>query len=187
MSRFILLSTPQPGESIRPSACSERLLNHLWPQIKQRVPEARLLLVGRCAGEAFGAHASSDVTIASDVPDTRDYFPQMDVMLYAPPVGSGMKVKILEAFAMGTPVVTNDEGIEGIPVVDGIHAGVANDDAGLIDRAVQLLSDAPRRARYRAAARSLIESHCSEEATVGAVEDLYQSIRVRAGYAMKGY
>ena len=55
-------------------------------------------------------------------------------MVYAPSRGSGMKIKILEAMAFGVPVVTTSEGVEGFPAVDGVHAGVCEDDAGLIER-----------------------------------------------------
>jgi glycosyltransferase involved in cell wall biosynthesis len=52
----------------------------------------------------------------------------MDVMLYAPNSGSGMKVKLMEAFALGTPIVTTSDGVEGILAEDGIHAGMCEDD-----------------------------------------------------------
>jgi glycosyltransferase involved in cell wall biosynthesis len=160
------------GPSLR---AGQHLLNVLWPQINERVPGARLMLVGRTARRAFGYAAGEDVIIESDVPDTKAYFNALDVLLYAPPVGSGMKVKILEAFALGTPVVTNDEGIEGLPVRDGVHAGVANDDAGLVERAVTLLSNAAIRSRYRIAARDLVMSQCSEQATLNQVESMYEA------------
>src|SRR5581483_3972809 len=87
-----------------------RLIRELWPRIKQRVPTARLLLVGRRVREALGEYAGDDIFMHEDVPDALPYFQQLDVLLYAPPIGSGMKIKVLESFAMGTPVVTNDEG-----------------------------------------------------------------------------
>src|SRR4029453_11452473 len=61
--------------------------------------------------------------------------------------GSGMKIKILEAMAFGVPVVTTSEGVEGLPAEDGVHAGVCDDDDGLIERAVDLLQDPGRQER----------------------------------------
>ena len=112
------------------------------------------------------------------MPDTIPYFRTIDALLYAPPRGSGMKVKVLEAFALGTSVVTNTEGIEGLPASDGVHAGVAEDDAGLIDRAVALLRDPALRESRRLAARTLLESHCGPGPTVDAVEAVHESIAV---------
>jgi glycosyltransferase involved in cell wall biosynthesis len=151
-----------------------RLVTRLWPDIKKRVPAARLQLVGWGARAALANYlALPDVTIEENVPDTRPYFERTGVMLYAPGRGSGMKIKILEALAFGVPVVTTSEGVEGLPAEDGIHAGVCEEDAGLIDRTVRLLSDAATQNRQRAAGRALLESHCGPKPTVDAIERIY--------------
>ncbi|HEY2155977.1 MAG TPA: glycosyltransferase family 4 protein [Isosphaeraceae bacterium] len=162
----------------RPSyAAAERLMTRLWPEIRRRVPDARLLVVGRRAKSALAAFLDTPgLEIAEDVPDAIPYFRAIDALLYAPPRGSGMKVKVLEAFALGTPVVTNAEGIEGLPASDGVHAGVAEDDAGLIERAAALLRDPGLRESRRVAARALLESHCGPRPTVDAVEAVHESI-----------
>ena len=97
-------------------------------------------------------------------------------MLYAPGRGSGMKVKILESFGFGVPVVTTSEGVEGLPALDGVHAGVCDDDAGLIDRTVELLRDRAGQNRQRAAGRALVESHCGPKPTVDAIEQIYAGL-----------
>jgi glycosyltransferase involved in cell wall biosynthesis len=153
-----------------------RLLSTLWPAIKQRVPDARLMLVGRQAASMLGRESGDDVVVHQDVPDARPYFGELDVLLYAPPVGSGMKVKVLEAFALGTPVVTNEEGIEGIPAKDGVHVGIGTTDEDLVQRAVELLRDATRRDAYRRSARVLLETHCSPDVTLTRLERIYDSI-----------
>ena len=82
------------------------------------------------------------------------------MFLYAPSRGSGMKIKILEAMAFGVPVVTTGEGVEGLPAVDGVHAGVCEDDAGLIERH-RRPAGRPRPAEPPCrAARRLIETFC---------------------------
>ena len=60
-----------------------------------------------------------------------------------------MKVKIQEAMAFGVPVVTTGEGVEGLSAVDGVHAGICEDDAGLIERTVALLVSTERQDRQR--------------------------------------
>jgi glycosyltransferase involved in cell wall biosynthesis len=155
---------------------AQRLRDELWPEIKRMVPHARLTFVGRSARKMLGGDAGPDIVIHEDVPDALPFFRELDVLLYAPPAGSGMKVKILEAMLLGTPVVTNDEGVEGLPVRDSVHAGVANANAGLIERAVECLTKPRIRQRYRAAARQLVETHCSPTATLDRVEQMYQSM-----------
>lgn len=157
-----------------------RLLTKLWPEIKRRVPHARLQFVGRDARGALRDFLDlPDVAIHENVPDIIPYFLDTDVLLYAPYRGSGMKVKILEAFALGVPVVTTSEGVEGLPAMDGLHASICEDDAGLIDHTVALIKDQERRQKQRIAARQLLESHCSPYTTLNAVEDIYAAVSRR--------
>ncbi|MBE9257863.1 MULTISPECIES: glycosyltransferase family 4 protein [Aphanizomenonaceae] len=155
-----------------------RLLTKLWPEIKCRVPNAKLQIVGRSAQDALAEFTDiEDLEIYQDVPDTLPYFANMDVMLYTPISGSGMKVKVMEAFALGTPVVTNTDGVEGMPAVDGIHAGICEDDQGLIDRTVKLLNNPNIRQERRVKARELLEIYCSPQVTVDQIERIYQKSR----------
>jgi glycosyltransferase involved in cell wall biosynthesis len=154
-----------------------RLLTRLWPKIKQRLPNARCQVVGWDARIALKDYLNlPDVTIEQNVPDIKPYFERTSVLLYAPSRGSGMKIKILEAMGFGIPVVTTSEGVEGIPAEDGIHAGVCEDDDGLIERTVALLNDPQRQNNQRRAARALFESHCGPVPTVDAIEAIYDTM-----------
>ncbi len=159
-----------------------RLLRQLWPEIKRRVPAARVQIVGWSARSSLSEFVDMpDVTIVENVPDTRPYFERTGVMLYAPARGSGMKIKILEAFAYGVPVVTTNEGVEGIPAIDGVHASVAEDDAGLIERAVNLLQNTQQQNRQRAEGRQLLERHCGPAPTIDAIEAIYVKMLAMRG------
>jgi glycosyltransferase involved in cell wall biosynthesis len=154
-----------------------RLLTRLWPEIRRRVPAARVQVVGWSARSALAEYLGMPgVTVEENVPDVRPYFERTGVMLYAPGRGSGMKIKILEAMGFGVPVVTTSEGVEGLPAVDGVHAGVAEDDEGLIERTVRLLEDRAAQDRQRGAARALLEGHCGPGPTVDAVEAAYRGM-----------
>lgn len=158
------------------------LLNRLWPEIHRRMPEARLLLVGRDARTALKDYVGlPSVEIHENVPDIAPYFEATDVMLYAPQVGSGMKVKVLEALAQGTPVVTTRDGVEGLPAVDGVHAGICDDDAGLVARTVALLRDPELRRARRLAGRELLERTCAPGPSVDALERVYAAVRGGSG------
>lgn len=154
-----------------------RLLTRLWPRIKSQVPDAQLQIVGWSAREKLADHLDRpDVTIEENVPEIQPYFDQASVLLYAPGRGSGMKVKIQEAMAFGVPVVTTSEGVEGLPAVDGVHAGICDDDDGLVARAVELLFDPARQNRQRQAARLLLERHCGAEPTLDDLEARYRRL-----------
>jgi glycosyltransferase involved in cell wall biosynthesis len=154
-----------------------RLLTRLWPEIKKRVPNARCQVVGREARSALSAFLHlPDVVIEENVPEIKPYFEKTSVLVYAPSRGSGTKVKIQESFAFGIPVVTTSEGIESLPGVDGVHAGICEDDAGLIDRTVQLLTDFDLQERRRQAGRKMLEESCSEKPILDAHEAIYERI-----------
>lgn len=154
-----------------------RLLTRLWPEIKRRQPAARLQIVGWQARERLREFLDwPDVTIAENVPEIRPWFESTGVLLYAPARGSGMKVKVQEALAFGVPVVTTSEGAEGLPVLDGVHAGVCDEDAGLIERTVALLGDRVAQEKQRVAGRKLLEHACGPGPTLDAMERIYEQM-----------
>ncbi|WP_422925814.1 glycosyltransferase family 4 protein [Singulisphaera sp. PoT] len=159
-----------------------RMLKRLWPSIKERVPGAKLEIVGWSARAKLAEYLNlTDVTIEENVPDIQPYFERASVLVYAPSRGSGMKIKIQEAMAFGVPVVTTSEGVEGLEVQDGVEVGLAEDDAGLIDRTVALLRDPALQERQRRAARALIEAQCGPEVTLEGMERVYARILERSG------
>jgi glycosyltransferase involved in cell wall biosynthesis len=163
-------------------SAAERLLTRLWPSIKAQVPQAKLQIVGWHARRVLSQYAGQvDITIVENVPETKPYFEAASIFLYAPERGSGMKVKVLEAFAYGVPVVTTSEGVEGIPAEDGVHASICEDDAGLIERTVALLNDPARQKNQRIAARALLETHCSPAAVLDKLEACYADMVSRRG------
>jgi glycosyltransferase involved in cell wall biosynthesis len=159
---------------------ARRLVARLWPTIRREVPGATLTLVGRNVRVALaGLDLPRDVSIHENVPDAIPYFGALDVMLYAPERGSGTKVKVLEAFALGTPVVTSRHGVEGIAAEDGIHAGVAEADHELVQRTVTLLNRADIANRQRHAARALAEQHCNIPVAIEHVERVHDAVIAR--------
>jgi polysaccharide biosynthesis protein PslH len=155
-------------------SAAKRLLDRLWLPIKQQIPQARLQIVGWNACSALSEYLDlPDVEIAENVPETQPYFESTNVFLYAPARGSGMKIKILEALAMGIPIVTTSEGIEGLAAEDGVHVGISEDDEGLIERTIKLLKDPIAQNRQRRAGRQLLEEQCSPQVTLDAIEQIY--------------
>jgi polysaccharide biosynthesis protein PslH len=98
------------------SSAGRKLKDEIWPQLKKQLPNAKLLIVGRAAHSLFPTDSEdASVEIHSDVDDTLPYFRRIDVMVYLPSIGSGMKIKVLEAIALGIVVITNEDGVEGLP------------------------------------------------------------------------
>ena len=96
-------------------------------------------------------------------------------MVYAPERGTGLKVKVLEALAQGIPLVTTSEGVEGLPAMDGVHAGISDDDSGLVEKTIALLQDRERQERQRVAALAMLQTHCGPEAFGDRLEHCYKA------------
>ena len=153
------------------------LIENLWPKIKEKNPDAKLQIVGWGARKALATYLNlNDVKILENVPSTKEYFENSSLILYAPKRGSGIKVKILEAMLFGIPVVTTEEGMEGIEFENGIHALVGSNDQELIHLADKLLNDLDLQEKIRKSGRELIEKQLSPERTVNDLLAIYNKI-----------
>lgn len=163
-------------------AAARHLIDHLWPHIKQTVKDARLFLVGRSANRLLGddaRKADPEARIVENVPDILPYFRELDCMVYAPEHASGIKVKILEAFALGVPVVTNKHGIDGIPVRHGEHCIVGSTDAELATGVRYLMENTEAKLRMTQAARRLVEEVCAPANVFDQWLQAYDQMRAR--------
>jgi glycosyltransferase involved in cell wall biosynthesis len=156
---------------------AERLITRIWPIVNQRVPNARLSIAGWNADKHLARFAGTPgLTLQSNVNHPSDFFSQISTMVYAPGRGSGMKIKVMEAMAFGVPVVTTEEGVEGLAAESGVHCHVAETDADLAARIVELLNDRSEADRMRLAGRALIGSHYNPAAVVDRMMPVYEEI-----------
>jgi glycosyltransferase involved in cell wall biosynthesis len=151
-----------------------RLLARVWPLVRARRPDARLLLAGDGMDAAhFGAVADAPgVEWRGRVDSAADFLRELGVLLYPLSRGSGAKVKVLEALALGVPVVTTPDGAEGIGARGGLV--VETDDQRLADSVLALCEDPPARREAGAAARRTFELHHSPSTAAAAVADVYE-------------
>jgi glycosyltransferase involved in cell wall biosynthesis len=91
------------------------------------------------------------------VPSTLPFLHDARVALVPLRIGSGSRLKALEAMAAGRPVVGTTIGLGGLAYQAGTHALVADDPAGLAEATVRLLRDDALAERLAAAARTLVE------------------------------
>jgi len=119
----------------------------VWPLVRARMPEARLVLVGREPAAEVRALAAADIEVTGTVPDVRPYLARARVALAPLRSGGGTRLKVLEALDAGRPIVSTTIGIEGLEDLVGDGALVADDAEGFADRVIELLSDPERAAK----------------------------------------
>ncbi len=151
-----------------------RLLTRVWPLVRSRRPGARLLLAGDGMEPAhFGAIAEAPgVEWRGRVDSAADFLRELGVLLYPLSRGSGAKVKVLEALALGLPVVTTPEGAEGVGARGGLT--VETDDEQLAESVVALCEDPQARREAGAAARLTFAGHHSPPVAAAVVAELYE-------------
>jgi glycosyltransferase involved in cell wall biosynthesis len=141
----------------------ERLLEEVWPRVRRRLPEARLRIAGR-GTDTLVRDVDEGVEVLGEVASAGDFLRDLSLLLYPLDRGSGVKVKVLEALAVGLPVVTTPHGTEGIEGGDGIV--VEEETDRLVQATVTALNDAnERRERGRAARRAFEERYTPVPAT----------------------
>jgi polysaccharide biosynthesis protein PslH len=152
----------------------ERLLREVWPLVLQRSPDARLVLAGFGMEQARFSHLPQlrGVEWRGTVDSASDFLRELGLLLYPLTAGSGAKVKVLEALAIGLPVVTTANGGEGIVGDGGIT--IAGEVDALVKATVRLIeSPHERRAAGAAALRSFEEHHTPGHAAAPVVR-LYE-------------
>lgn len=135
------------------------LLKEIMPLIIRKRPDIRLYLVGGPYPEHVQCIAANtpQVILTGFVDDIRPFIKRATVSITPLRIGGGTHLKVIEAMAAGTPVVTTPVGAEGLPVKHGKHAWIAADAEGLADGVLQLLEDKRLRKMITAEARCLVE------------------------------
>ena len=146
------------------------------PLVRERLPGFGVKIVGHSPVPAVRELGDIDgVEVTGAVEDTRPYLRGALVVVVPLRAGSGTRLKVLEAFAMGRPVVSTTLGAEGIDAADGEHLRLADDPRGFADRVVELAGSPEERARLAAAGRRLAEKRYGWDAIGDRLADLYES------------
>jgi len=161
-----------------PNADAARwLAEEIFPLVLQEAADATLLIVGDDPPAAVRALAGRPgVGVVGPVEDIRPWLEKAAV--YAAPVrmGSGTRQKLLDAMAVGLPVVSTRKGAEGLDVAPGEHLLLAETPDEFRDRILELLRDEGLRRRLSAGGRRLVEEKYSRPAAVAAAASLWREV-----------
>ena len=90
----------------------------IWKKITKTYPEAILHIAGRNTPKSMHKLNNKNTIIHGEVPDSIDFLQSYDIMVVPLLSGGGMRLKILEAMALGRIVITTSLGVEGIEAKD---------------------------------------------------------------------
>ena len=132
-----------------------------WALIRSRVPNASWLIVGKDPpAEIWNvAKNAAGITVTGTVPDVRPYLARAAVAIAPVRIGSGTRLKILEAMAMGRAVISTSLGCEGLSVVPEKDLRVADSAQEFAQAVLDVLQDAEQRMALGNAGRRLVEAN----------------------------
>jgi len=148
-------------------------LTDVWPIVRARRSGARLFITGRTEGVSL-EHLPLDesVTLTGYLADIRPQIARSQVCIAPLRQGGGTRLKILEALALGTPVVATSKGAEGLAVTPGDDILLADEPAEFANAVIRLLDDKTLRAKLATNGRQLVEKRYSWEESAQALERL---------------
>ena len=157
-------------------------LREVMPLLVARYPALKLSIVGRRPPPSILAFRGPNVEVTGVVDDLRPYMARATAVLAPLFIGGGTRLKILEAMAMGKPIVSTSLGAEGLAVKHDEHLLLA-DDAPAFAREVGRLIDYPLLGRKLGeAARALVVARYGWRASVDRLGAFYSDVlRARAG------
>ncbi|HEX9016041.1 MAG TPA: glycosyltransferase [Chloroflexota bacterium] len=133
-------------------------LNYVYPRVRLSVPRVSLRVTGRTDGVDLSELARfPGVQFTGYVPDVRPIVARSWASIVPLRLGGGTRLKILEAMALGTPVVSTRKGVEGIDVTEGEDILIADGPDELAARIVEVLRSSQVRRRLAEGGKRLIE------------------------------
>jgi polysaccharide biosynthesis protein PslH len=135
----------------------------ILPAIRGAVADVTVTVVGRNPSARLRAAADAipGIALTGTVPDVRPYVREAAVFIVPLRIGSGTRLKIFEALAMGKAVVSTTVGAEGLGLTPGVHFLQADAPDQFANAVVSLLRFPAHRDALGKAARHLVETHYS--------------------------
>ncbi len=133
------------------------ICNEILPVIRNSFPDTRVLIVGRKPSQEILNLACGSVEVWGDVPSVEPFYERASLAIVPLRAGSGSRLKILEAMALGKPVISTSKGAEGLQIEPGKDFMVAEDTAGFAESVSKLLSNPELYDEISANARKTVE------------------------------
>lgn len=155
------------------------LARQVMPRVWEKLPEARLTIVGKDPVPALLAlTADPRITVTGTVPDIRPYLAQATVAISPIRYGVGIQNKVLEAMAMATPVVSTPQAVSALQVQAGHEVLVAETPETMAQAAVTLLTNESLRQSIGQAGRRYVEIHHDWNKAAQRLENIYREVSV---------
>jgi glycosyltransferase involved in cell wall biosynthesis len=153
------------------------ILDELWPRVIARMPGARLAIAGSHPPDWLrGRAAECGIELRGDVADVAAFVRRLSVVLAPLRAGGGMRIKVLEAMALGKPVVATPIGAGGIDVRSEHDILLADDPDSFANAVIRVLGEPDLAARIGAAARASVAERYESDALARGLLRFYEAL-----------
>lgn len=159
-----------------------RLCREVLPRLRASRPDAAVRLIGSAPTPAVRALAGPRVEVCGTLADVRPPLSSARAFVAPMRLGRGIKGKLLECFAVGTPVVATPTAVEALEGArHGVHLLVASGPRALARAAARVLSDDGLAARLAAAARAYVEERFDWDRQAARLSGIYETVARERG------
>jgi glycosyltransferase involved in cell wall biosynthesis len=154
--------------------------HEIMPLLRVRYPGVRLTLVGIYPPQSVQALACDDIVVTGSVPEIEPFFERAAVILAPLRIGGGMRMKVLQAMALGKAVVTTPRGADGL-TIDGQQPPliVAESAEEIADATASLLNSSDTRQSLGHRAHAFVSENFSAQAYARRIEAAYVELQSR--------
>jgi len=116
-------------------------INKVWEQVRKKKTDCQLMIAGRNPGnEILALSESNHIKVLANVANLDEVYRVATIALVPLRFGAGTKLKLLEAFGYGVPVISTSIGCEGLDVQDKVHLLIADSSQAFAEACLYLLS-----------------------------------------------
>lgn len=155
-------------------------VSDILPGIRAVTPEVHVYLVGKDPHPDILALASDKITVTGFVEDIRPWLSKADLFVSPMRIGSGIKNKILQAWAMGIPVVATTKSTGGLKVENGQNIVVRDRSDDFAEAVISMLGDGSPARSIGLAGRKTIEQYYTWERLAARYGDMLD-LAIEAG------
>lgn len=149
-------------------------LQEIFPLVLRHVPSTRLVITGDHGN--LPLPSLEGVTLTGLVADVRPHLSQAWCSVVPLKTGGGTRLKILEAMAMHTPVVTTFKGAEGLEMESGVHGFIVDEPQDFAEMILKLFRSPELRQQIAANAYELVQQRYNWETVMPRFLELVESI-----------
>jgi glycosyltransferase involved in cell wall biosynthesis len=149
----------------------------IWLRLKTALPELKFYVVGQSPPpEITRLAADKSIIVTGTVDDVTPYLRRSKVFICPVRLGGGFRGKILEAMALGRPVISTRLGAEGIPASDGENIILADRPEDFVKGIAALIANVDLYRRIQKNARKLMEDHYAWDKGVAQLEKVLEDM-----------